>query len=30
MHEALGRTTVGWRDGVRRMVQARNPELLRD
>jgi UDP-glucuronate 4-epimerase len=29
MHEALGRTTVGWRDGIRRLVQARNPELLR-
>jgi UDP-glucuronate 4-epimerase len=29
MHAALGRTTVGWRDGIRRMVQARNPELLR-
>jgi nucleoside-diphosphate-sugar epimerase len=29
MHAALGRTTVGWRDGIRRMVKARNPELLR-
>ena len=29
MHAALGRTTVSWRDGIRRMVQTRNPELLR-
>jgi nucleoside-diphosphate-sugar epimerase len=29
MHEALGRTRVGWRDGIRRMVEARSPELLR-
>lgn len=28
MHEALGRTRVGWRDGLRRMVEARAPELL--
>lgn len=27
MHEVLGRTKVGWRDGFRRMVQARHPEL---
>jgi UDP-glucuronate 4-epimerase len=29
MHEHLGRTTVPWRDGIRRMAEARNPELLR-
>jgi nucleoside-diphosphate-sugar epimerase len=29
MHERVGRTEVSWRDGIRRMVQARNPELLR-
>ncbi len=29
MHEHLGRTSVPWRDGIRRMVEARNPELLR-
>ena len=29
MHAALGRTRVAWRDGLRRMVAARNPELLR-
>jgi len=29
MHELLGRTTVHWRDGIRRMVQTRHPELLR-
>ena len=29
MHEALGRTQVRWRDGLRRMVEARAPELLR-
>jgi len=29
MHEHLGRTTIPWRDGIRRMVQARNPELLK-
>ncbi len=28
MHELAGHTTVGWRDGVRRMVEARHPELL--
>jgi nucleoside-diphosphate-sugar epimerase len=28
MHQMLGRTRVAWRDGIRRMVQARNPELL--
>ena len=29
MHERLGATRVPWRDGLRRMVEARNPELLR-
>jgi nucleoside-diphosphate-sugar epimerase len=29
MHELLGRTRVDWRDGIRRMVEARAPELLR-
>jgi UDP-glucuronate 4-epimerase len=28
MHEVLGRTHVPWRDGFRRMVEARHPELL--
>lgn len=28
MHELIGRTTVPWRDGFRRMVEARHPELL--
>jgi nucleoside-diphosphate-sugar epimerase len=28
MHEQLGRTRVAWRDGMRRMVAARAPELL--
>jgi nucleoside-diphosphate-sugar epimerase len=28
MHRALGRTRVGWREGIRRMVAARSPELL--
>lgn len=27
MHEVLGRTEVPWRDGFRRMIQARHPEL---
>ena len=27
MHEVLGRTTVGWRDGFRRMIKARHPEI---
>jgi len=27
MHEVLGRTRVHWRDGMRRMVEARHPEL---
>jgi nucleoside-diphosphate-sugar epimerase len=28
MHRLLGRTRVHWRDGIRRLVEARNPELL--
>jgi UDP-glucuronate 4-epimerase len=28
MHELVGTTTVNWRDGMRRMVEARHPELL--
>ncbi len=28
MHALLGRTRVDWRDGLRRMVEALNPELL--
>jgi UDP-glucuronate 4-epimerase len=28
MHQVAGATTVGWRDGMRRMVAARHPELL--
>ncbi|BBX15613.1 epimerase [Mycolicibacterium duvalii] len=27
MHEVLGHTTVDWREGMRRMVRARHPEL---
>ncbi|HXQ61505.1 MAG TPA: NAD(P)-dependent oxidoreductase [Acidimicrobiales bacterium] len=30
MHELVGTTTVPWRDGMRRMVRARHPELLAD
>ena len=31
MHRILGRTTVHWREGFRRMIEARHPELpLRD
>jgi len=29
MHEQLGRTQVPWRDGIRRMLESLNPELLR-
>lgn len=29
MHELIGAAEVPWRDGIRRMVQARHPELLR-
>jgi len=28
MHQLVGETEVPWRDGMRRMVQARHPELL--
>jgi nucleoside-diphosphate-sugar epimerase len=28
MHDLVGATEVAWRDGIRRMVQARHPELL--
>jgi len=28
MHEVLGRTTVPWQEGMRRMVEARHPEVL--
>ncbi|CAN5471531.1 NAD(P)-dependent oxidoreductase [soil metagenome] len=28
MHEILGRTKVPWREGFRRMIEARHPELL--
>jgi nucleoside-diphosphate-sugar epimerase len=28
MHEVLGRTRIPWRDGFRRMIEARHPELL--
>jgi len=27
MHEILGKTKVGWRDGFRRMIAARHPEI---
>jgi nucleoside-diphosphate-sugar epimerase len=30
MHEKVGRTHVDWRAGMRRMVEARNPELLKE
>ncbi|MFQ5514983.1 MAG: NAD-dependent epimerase/dehydratase family protein [Myxococcota bacterium] len=29
LHELVGKTTVGCQEGLRRMVKARNPELLR-
>ncbi len=29
MHELVGKTNVHWRDGIRRLVEARNPELLK-
>jgi hypothetical protein len=28
MHHIAGATDVGWQDGIRRMVEARHPELL--
>ena len=27
LHELVGETTVSWREGMRRMVAARHPEL---
>jgi nucleoside-diphosphate-sugar epimerase len=30
MHEVLGATKIPWREGFRRMVEARHPELLSD
>jgi UDP-glucuronate 4-epimerase len=30
MHDVLGRTSVPWREGMRRMVAARYPDLLTD
>jgi UDP-glucuronate 4-epimerase len=30
MHQVLGRTKITWRDGFRRMIQARHPELELD
>ncbi len=29
MHKLVGKTKVGWRDGIERMVNARHPELLK-
>jgi len=29
MHQVLGHTKIHWRDGFRRMIEARHPELLR-
>jgi hypothetical protein len=29
MHEILGRTKIHWREGFRKMIEARRPELLR-
>ena len=29
MHKVLGRTKIHWRDGFRKMIEARHPELLR-
>ncbi len=29
MHERVGRTQIAWQDGLRRMVESRNPELLK-
>ena len=28
-HELLGHTTVGWKDGFRRLVERFHPELLK-
>jgi nucleoside-diphosphate-sugar epimerase len=30
MHELVGKTEVGWRDGLRRMLAARAPDLIAD
>ncbi len=30
MHELIGTTSVDWKEGMRRMVAARHPELLKD
>jgi hypothetical protein len=30
MHALVGTTSVAWRDGLRRMVATRHPELLKD
>jgi UDP-glucuronate 4-epimerase len=30
LERRVGRTRIDWRDGLRRMVEARNPELLRE
>jgi hypothetical protein len=27
MHDVLGRTKVPWREGFRRMIEARHPEI---
>ena len=27
MHQELGRTRIHWKDGMRRMIQARYPEI---
>ena len=29
MHDLVGTTAIGWQDGMRRMVAARHPELLK-
>jgi nucleoside-diphosphate-sugar epimerase len=29
MHELVGKARVHWRDGIRRLVETRNPELLK-
>jgi hypothetical protein len=30
MHDLVGPTTVAWKDGMRRMVESRHPELLKN
>ena len=27
MHQLIGRTSVGWRDGIRQMIQTSHPEI---